>query len=579
MPQKNWKKLLSFVLIIALASFVRLWMLDKIPAAISNDEVDFVLDAKSIYLGGRDLSQTWFPYFLTSPPFQYSKSELSSFLVSGLVGPGNLSLFSARLPYAIWGILMVVALISITNQLFSWKVAAITGIIASINPWAVYFYRTSYDAPLSTVLYLFALAVILTARGKWLFGSIPLLFLAFYSYIGSKLILIPWTLIATVYTWKIVNNGRNKKQYLLLGACAIIIFAFWVFSLKANPSNQRVGQVLTPFHHKVSSQVDMRRRLSLISPFTAFFSNKITVYANIIFERYLKILSTDFLFLHGESNAVYSTWYHGMFYYLDFIFLLIGFVLMFKKEKFKWYLLVTLAAIAPLPALLHAGELEVAHRVALLYPLMIIFIGYGLAEGIYEIRWKWLKFGAVAAIAFLYLLQISNFFYIYLFRNPVYNSEGFGFSGRILSRYLNLASKNSAKVTVVTESASNAFKQYLFYNDLVRKENLNQIGQKIRAGDYRWQNVEFYTDCSTDNDLDSNNLQIYNTIKNCDFPGSWVTIPQLADGGEVYRIYGDNVCRNYELSRYPSGLSPKDLGVEKLTEVDFCQKYITNLSR
>lgn len=572
-------KIIVFIAIVFLSATARLWMLDKVPAAISDDEIDFVLDAKSIYLSGKDLSQTWFPYFLTSPPFQYPKSELSSLLMSGLVGPGNLSLFSARLPYAIWGILMVIALVLAANQLFNWKVAVVTGIIASINPWAVYFYRTSYDAPLSTVLYLFALAVILAAKGKWLFGSIPLLFLAFYSYIGSKLILIPWTLITTVYSWKIVNKERNKKRYLFMGASVIIIFAFWVISLKANPSNQRVGQVLTPFHPKVSSQVDIQRRLSLVSPFSAFFTNKITVYSNIIFERYLKILSTDFLFLHGEGNAVYSTWYHGMFYYLDFIFMLIGFVLMFKKEKFKWYLLVTLASIAPLPALLHAGELEVAHRGALLYPLMIIFIGYGLAESIYEIRWKWLKLGVVATIAFLYLLQAGNFFYIYLFRNPVYNSEGFGFSGRILSRYLNLASRNGAKITVITESANNAFKQYLFYNDLVRKENLRQIGQKIRTGDYQWQNVGFTTECSAGNDLDSNHIRIYNVIKNCDFPGFWITIPQLADGGEVYRIYGDNVCRNYELPRYPSSLSIEDLEVEKLTEINFCRKYITNLSQ
>jgi hypothetical protein len=51
--------------IILLALVFRLVWLDKVPTGITDDELGFVLNAKAVFLTGKDLSGVWSPFSLT----------------------------------------------------------------------------------------------------------------------------------------------------------------------------------------------------------------------------------------------------------------------------------------------------------------------------------------------------------------------------------------------------------------------------------------------------------------------------------------------------------------------------------
>lgn len=58
-----------------------------------------------------------------------------------------LSLFTARLPFAIVNVLLGLVLYRFGKQLFGKWFGVIVGIVAVVNPWMVYIGRISFDVP------------------------------------------------------------------------------------------------------------------------------------------------------------------------------------------------------------------------------------------------------------------------------------------------------------------------------------------------------------------------------------------------------------------------------------------------
>jgi len=112
------KNKLFLLLIIIFALFLRVLWLGRIPIAISGDELDYILDAKSIFLSGKDLTGKWTPLSLTPAPHTIPKGELPSLLISPLIGPLGMSLFNSRLPNVGFGIGMLLTFYLIAQRFF-----------------------------------------------------------------------------------------------------------------------------------------------------------------------------------------------------------------------------------------------------------------------------------------------------------------------------------------------------------------------------------------------------------------------------------------------------------------------------
>ena len=565
---------LPLLLIILLALVLRLSWLDRVPVGITGDELDYAFNAKAVFLTGRDITGTWSPFSLTTPPGETPKAELPYLLFAPFIGVADFSLFNVRFPHVLVNVLLLVIIYLIAYELFSKRVAVFAALVGAVNPWAIYFGRTAYEVPLSVLLFLVSFYILMKVKGWKILYSFPFLLLALYLYIGAKLWFMPFMLISSIYAYWFVNKRRFLKQYLVLLVTCLLVFVYFVSLLQSSSVGTRSSELLTPYSSDISVKVDQHRKLAVQTPITNMFENKIVIYTKEIVERYFGLFSTQHLFLTGESVARYSTWRHGVFYYIDVIFLFLGFAALLKKKKSIVLLFVALLLVALLPALLSSVDRSYGIRAALVFPLLFIVAALGLAEfGIYiKNKLVWIGIGVI------YCLSILNYFNIYLFENPIYNAEAFAISERILSRYVDLASKSDQQVVILAEGEGALFKQYLFYTNGYSSKTKDEIRSIYNNGEFKLNNV-YYAGCNTDVDIPENSVVITFARKECgNLPeGDHLSISQLSDGGEVYRIYNDNICSKYPLSRSPSNFSLGDFMMENLDEQHFCQKYIMNL--
>jgi len=564
------KRLINYLpltLIILLSLGLRLIWLDKIPNGISGDELDYVLNAKTVFLTGKDISGQWSPaslFLFRYPLGEFPKAELPYFLMIPFVGPMKLSLLIVRLPFALLSTLIVLLIYLITKALLRKDVAIIAAFIAAINPWFIYIGRTAYEATPATLFYLFAIYILLVGKGWKILFALPFLCLGFYSYIATKLILLPLAFVVSFYAYWFVNKKRFLRQYLLICFLCVLLLIFFVLSLK-NQSTSRMTEILTPNASEIIKQVDEARRASIKTPLTNLFENKITVFAKIVINKFLNIFSSNYLFVYGDK--FFSLWSHGLFYYLDIIFLFLGFVILFVRQRKTFLFLSVLIFIGALPQVFHRVTTDnMATHISLVFPFLTILIALGI--------WYFNQFkNNVLLIVGLYLVFLLNFLHIYFFQHPLRGY--FDFSVRLLCRYIFLNQDAHRSIFILTRGPNDSFKKYLFYTDGYTRETVFQIKKVFQEGKTELGKVKFVS-CDTPIDFtQKEDLIIINNSCNTDnLSLNHLSISQLFDGGEVYKIYNDRLCSQYNLKRYPGEISINDFGIENLSKEEFCEKFI-----
>src|SRR6185437_9740128 len=96
------KFFLSFFFILLVAFSLRVVFLDRVPTAVSNDEIDYLLNSKSAFLSGSDISHTWNPFTFTPPKSSFPQAEIVPLVTFWLVGPLPLSLLTSKLIYVLF---------------------------------------------------------------------------------------------------------------------------------------------------------------------------------------------------------------------------------------------------------------------------------------------------------------------------------------------------------------------------------------------------------------------------------------------------------------------------------------------
>lgn len=565
------KLLISQIFIIlAVSLFFRLIFLDVIPSGISNDELEYVVNARSFSLNGLDITGK---YSLTNFTTTSDPKAEFPFLVSlPFVGLFGTSLFTARLGYTLLGCIFVFVLYLIAKELFDSKVAFITGLLAAVNPWSIYYSRTAYDVPVAILMFLIAFYLLLKLK-NWhiLLMFIPLI-IAFYSYIGTKLLFLPFVLTLIIYGFYMVNKKKYRVPYLTLFLMSLILFIFFSLNITKTTAGTRLSQIALPTDEKISAQVNYERKLVLENPYKSIFSNKISIYMRERVERYFLAFSPDILFLRGEGNATFSLWYHGLFYYTDVIFLIIGLFFLFIKNRPFLLFIFVLSSISIIPSMVNNGLPSYVHRASLMYPFLLLVTGLGLSRILEITKSLILK----SLIVFVIFLEILNFSYIYFFRFPVYNSEAFAFSQNILSKYLVISVDKKEKVIVVTSSPFALYKMFLFYADVLNNENIKKLQNQVAKEIYVYNNLVFTSTCP-DNKILSNVTYIVEANHSClkaFIKEKHVSVPVISDNAVSFAVYHDRICSPYGLSSYVSNLEMSDLKISDLNPKDFCQKFI-----
>jgi 4-amino-4-deoxy-L-arabinose transferase-like glycosyltransferase len=576
---KTLRNYLPLILIILLASFLRLLWLDKVPNAIGGDELTYVINAKAMFLTGSDISGTWNPltgFIFKYPAYTLPQSELPYLLLAPVVGATQFSLFDARITYVIFGLLLVLLIYLIAKELFSREVGIIAGFIAAINPWFVYIGRTDYEGAVAPAFFLLGLLVLLKAKNWKILWALPFLFLAFYSYIGTKLAFFPFVFVSCFYAYFIVNKKKYLKQYVIVLLVSLGLVGFFAasFIFKISPSPSRLSEVFTPNDPVIAKQVDAIRKVSMQTPLTNIFENKFTIYSRIVVTKLFKSLASDYLFVYGDN--FFSILRHGMFYILDAFFLLMGIAAAYANKRKAFWLLLSLIFVSTIPQIFHTADLgNMVFHLSLMFPFLIILIGVGIWEVLTLFKNKYYFYGSIIITIFFYLFLVMNFLNIYFFQ---WTLQGyFDFHVRLFSEYVTLAKQNNQKIDIYSPSNSDIFKKYLFYSNSYNKNTFLKIRAIYKANQFNFDNLSFKGCDNTIDPTKTANLIIYDF--NCgalkkDY--KHVAIPRLSDGGQSYEIFNDKVCSSFNLKPYPYGFTIDDYAIENLSKEHFCETFITN---
>lgn len=560
------------LLIVFLASVFRLTLLDKIPKALNGDELVYVVTAKSVWLTGHDLSGTWNPlsaFIFHTPPHE-TAAELPYFINLPFSGPLPFSLLTAKLPYAILSVGIVVLIYAITAVLFGSFTGIITGLVAAVNPWLVVIGRTGYEFTPATFFYLLGLYMLLKTKGwKILWSFLPFA-LAFYSYIGTKIILLPFVMLASLLAY--VRHGKKQfKPYIVLSVMCIIFILGFLYQLKTAPNASRFSELVFPNSPIVIEEVNRVRQDSLASPLIPLVTNRYVVYIRMITSKLFDIFSPAYLFVDGD--LLFLPIRQSFFYYIDAVFLIAGLLYLYVRKRLDFLFISLFALIGTFPQIFHNTVGNYSLHVALMFPFLIMLIGVGIANIADKIRGRF-KIYALMLIGLLYVGNVFSFSMIYLFQFP--KSAENDFSMRILTRYISFALDKKKSITFYSTVTGDLFKKYLFYSNTLTPKNVKAIAALNMKDSFTFDGIQF-TDCDPtfQKPRTPDEIDIYD--RNCKMgpEGKAHYVSRLIDGGQVYGIINDLICNQYNLNEYPMGITIQDLSIEKLSVSDFCTKYIT----
>ena len=559
------------ILITLIGAFFRILYLQFVPNAIGGDELTYFLTAKSVFLSGYDFTNTWNP--LMALLFKYPPGTVQAelpYFISLAVSPFAFSLLQARIIYALLSIGCIPLIFFITKKLLGTKTALFASFLMAINPWEVYIGRTSYELVPALFFFLASLLLLLYAKGAKTLLVIPLLMLAFYSYIGTKVFFLPFIFTAIWYVYTSEEYKKSKKYYICILIFSVLFTLFYAASIFLTNQDNRSADLFTPFSPNLAQQVDHTRRLSIANPLLTFFENKPVLYIKIIIEKFLNTLSFNYLFSSGDQ--FFSVPRHGIFFVSDLPFLFLGMIFLFFKQKKVFIFLSVLTLLSLLPQLLQGYDVRnFTPHISLFFPFAFIGIAFGITFITDRIKYKKI---AIFIIISLYTVLSLNFMQLYLFQFPLQGH--FDFKLRILSSYANRAQQND-NVTIYTNAPYDSFQKYLFYGNAINKDTLPNIKNSLKIKKFTINNLTF-SNCPGKTPGKSHKGIIIIDV-NCGIKlktSTPILLPQLKDSGGLYLIYRDKICRNVELGTYIQNLKISDFGVENLSDSSFCKTYLIN---
>jgi len=138
------------LLILLLASILRLGFLGQFPAGFNQDEASNGYDAYSILLTGKDRHGDFFPITLQGFSDRVDhRSPVYAYSAVPFVYLFGLNIFSTRLPVAVFGILTVLFLYVLVKELFhNKKIALLAAGLLAISPWHIFMSRFAHEPSL-----------------------------------------------------------------------------------------------------------------------------------------------------------------------------------------------------------------------------------------------------------------------------------------------------------------------------------------------------------------------------------------------------------------------------------------------
>jgi hypothetical protein len=141
-----------------------------------------VLSSKTYWLFGKDISGAPFPKPLFYTETESGLSNLSSVILSVIIGPLKSNLINIRIPFVILNLLSEFLLYKFLKKVTNNKLLATTvSIVFLVNPWIFLYSRATTEAQFALFFEILGIYLIFTTEGKKVLFARLSFFLAFLS--------------------------------------------------------------------------------------------------------------------------------------------------------------------------------------------------------------------------------------------------------------------------------------------------------------------------------------------------------------------------------------------------------------
>jgi 4-amino-4-deoxy-L-arabinose transferase-like glycosyltransferase len=429
----NSKKILLVILLVA--SFLRLFKLSVNPPSLFGDELDLGYHAYSIAKTGRDYQGNLMPLHFHSlaewrtPLYLYS--AVPTVAVFGVTPLG------VRLPAAFFGILTVGAMYFLTRRMFdSEKIGLFAAGLLAISPWHLHYSRAGFEVTELLFFLIFGLLMFLKSldENKWLWLSVVFLVLTPLIYSTAKMF-TPFLMLCLFVLYRDRIFKFEKKELKKAIIAGLILGAPIVWSTLFGGGATRFNYISVFSDPTIESEVGFARGidagvrgetgLALTPKFLdRVIHNKFTFVGERIVKNYFQSFSTEFLFMKGDPDPRHSIGI-GELYRIEVVMLLAGIIFLFTSKKvsqkvklfiFLWIML------APVPAAITRDGGNHATRLIVALPTYIFLIAFGLNTVFEKLSGNYLKL-ATAGIAGLYALSLFFYIHEYYVHYPWYSQR------------------------------------------------------------------------------------------------------------------------------------------------------------
>lgn len=442
-----------FLLIIILASFLRLSNLGSIPVSLYWDEAAMLIDAKTVSQTGLDMHGNHWSQ-LMYPSYGDYKLPVYIWLASISVKLFGVNEWALRLPSALAGIGTIITSGIIARFLFknSKKVdlnliQLLTMLVITFSPWSIMFSRTAFEGHLAQFLVSLSILVLM-----WLYSSssplhlftkeVPqtLIKLVAVSIIGS---LATYTYFSVRFVWPVIfmiiqlfyflkfTTIKIKKidlirSFILSTFIPLFIFIALLIPMVRSPLYEESNR----YRYSTSSVLNSHdyplisnnlREIAGNNTIDRFFFHRNLLLIKELAINYGDHLSLNYLFINGDDNLRHGTGVHGLFLLIFLPIFIYGVFKLFLTNKRALMVLTIWWIIALLPASAPETTPHALRSLNGLIPLTII-IGFGLTEFINFslLRSNKKNFRLIlVSFSLLTILNIAYFLNHYTYHYPV----------------------------------------------------------------------------------------------------------------------------------------------------------------
>jgi 4-amino-4-deoxy-L-arabinose transferase-like glycosyltransferase len=420
----NFKKFSFFLLlvVILLASFLRIWQIENIPPGLYPDEA---INGNEAFFSLKNQS---FQLFYPENNGREGLYINLLALIFYLIGP---SIFAIRLTTAILGILTIICVYLLGKELFNEKIGLVSSALLSFSFWHINLSHLGFRAILTPLVLSLALYFLLrglrTRKSYCLILSGFFWGLGFYTYTVFRLAYFLLLSIMIAYLFK---NYKEKerfkflfKSFLLLGIVAFIIMT----------------PLLIYFIYYPEYFVSRATGVSVFG-----HPNVLKNFLNSLIQHLLMFnVRGDGNWRHHFSNLPMLNPLIGLFF-------LYGFYIALKniKKDFKYLILVLWFFTMLLPGALTIEGIPHSLRVVGVIPAVFIISSLGIWEAIKNKKQKYLILIFILSFSFFY--SFTLYFFVWA-KNP--NVKG-AFTQKFveIGKTLNSIPDSFSKVVVVNES-------------------------------------------------------------------------------------------------------------------------------